>query len=48
MQDTFYYFRDIQAKTKHEATQRGLTLLEFLYTHPEHPLVLTTVFHNSV
>ena len=40
MQDTFYNFRDIQAKTKHEATQRGLTLLEFLYTHPEHPLVL--------
>lgn len=40
MQDTFYNFRDIQAKTKHEANQRGLTLLEFLYQHPEHPLVL--------
>ena len=40
MQDTFYNFRDIHAKTKHEANQRGLTLLEFLYQHPEHPLVL--------
>ena len=40
MQDTFYNFRDIHAKTKHEANQRGLTLSEFLYQHPEHPLVL--------
>ena len=40
MQDTFYNFRDIHAKTKHEANQRGLTLLEFLHKHPEHPLAL--------
>ena len=40
MQDTFYNFRDIHAKTKHEANQRGLTLLECLDQHPEHPLVL--------
>ena len=40
MQKVFQDFLNARTKTKQEATRRGLTFLEFLHKHPEHPLAI--------